>query len=83
MIDYFEYDIRKPEELIRELNLNIEKRLSLLYEKSYAVNCYKNNLNIFCSLPEKTILKFIKLGDFDIKEINCLRKKWGYNQILL
>lgn len=81
LVDYCEYDNWETRELIKQLDLNIEKKLSLLYDKNYILEEYKKNLCFFISLPDYTIKKLMKMGDFAIDEVNYLRRKWGYSQI--
>ena len=62
MTDYFEYDQRSIDELNKALDLNIEKMLSVLSDKECAFKDYRKNLDIFVSLTNHEIEKFIKLG---------------------
>lgn len=62
MTDYFEYDQRSIDELNKALDLNIEKMLSVLSDKECAFKDYRKNLDIFVSLTNHEIKKFIKLG---------------------
>lgn len=56
LVDYFEYDIRSMEELNKALDLNIEKRLSLIYDKQYVLKYYREHMSGgFMCLPLATI----------------------------
>lgn len=62
LIDYFEYSVRSIESLEESIDINIDKMLSVLSDRKCAFKDYKNNLNLFVSLSEHEIKKFIKLG---------------------
>ncbi len=62
LIDYFEYEIRSVESLEESIDINVDKMLSVLSDKECAFKDYQNNLDVFVSLSECEIKKFIKLG---------------------
>lgn len=69
LIDYFEYDIRSSEELNYILDINIRKRLSLLYDKEYVLNWYKIHLTALRIYPRTTVDKIIRLAHLNKEEI--------------
>ena len=75
---YFEYDKRSVEDLERSIDMNIEKMLSVLSDKKYAFKDYQNNLDIFVSLSEHEIKKFIRLGAISKQKVLQHRIKRGY-----
>lgn len=82
LVDYFEYDIRSMEELNRELDANIEKRLSLIYDKQYVLKYYREHMRgSFMCLPLATINKLSSLGDYDRKEVYRIRRELGYEDV--
>lgn len=78
LIDYFEYDIRSIASLKESIDINIEKMLSVLSDKKCAFKDYQNNLNVFVSLSEHEIKKFIKLGVVSKQVVLQHRIQRGY-----
>ena len=73
----FEYDIRTSEELIEQLDINIQRKLKLLEDKTYVLEYYKNNVDsFFIHKPMRTIEKLLNLYDFDREEVYRKRKAW-------
>jgi len=62
LTDYFEYENRSVEALEKSIDINVDKMLSVLSDEKCAFEDYQNNLDIFVSLSEHEIKKFIKLG---------------------
>lgn len=77
LIDYFEYDIRTPEDLEYQLDLNLRKRLSVLDDKNFVLEYYYKNLDQLIRLPVATISKLLNHYDYDREQINALRKAAG------
>lgn len=77
LIDYFEYEEREPEELIKQIKSNIDRRMELILKKEYVLKYYAKHIDVFARLPVSTIEKLIKLYDFDRNQINRLRQQWG------
>ena len=78
LMDYFEYDKRSVDELEKSLDVNIEKMLSVLSDEKCAFKDYQNNLDMFVSLSEHEIKKFIKLGAVSKQAVLQHRIQRGY-----
>lgn len=73
LIDWFEYDVRSENEFITQLQINIEKRLSLLYDKEYVLNLYRENWVLFRMIPYETVYKIARLAGIDADEAIAFR----------
>lgn len=82
LVDYFEYDMRSMESLEESLDINIDKMLSVLSDKECAFKDYKNNLDLFLSLSEHEIKKFIRLGAVSKQVVLQYRIQGGYKDNL-
>ena len=80
LIDYFEYELRDANELLEQLDGNVKRKMELIEDKEFVLNYYSNNLLVLARLPDCTIEKLIRLHEFDVNEINRLRKQWGYDK---
>ena len=78
LMDYFEYDKRSVDELEKSLDVNIEKMLSVLSDEKCAFKDYQNNLDMFVSLSEHEIKKFIRLGAVSKQIVLQHRIQRGY-----
>lgn len=78
LTECFEYDIRTPEDLVKQLETNINKKLMRVEDKEFILTYYLENIDVFITLPDKIISKLLKQCEFDIDEIKSLRKKCGY-----
>ena len=74
--DYFDYEFWDLAHLDRALDENIERKFAKLYDKNYILNLYREDLQQFAMLPEKTIRKLMKRGGFDEDEVWRLKKIW-------
>ncbi|MBQ3128700.1 MAG: hypothetical protein IJC13_06655 [Clostridia bacterium] len=77
---YFEYDIRTGEDLAIQLDINIKKKLSSVYDKEFALNIYRDNTDSLARLPELTVAKILDLYDIDRDKINSYRKSKGFTK---
>lgn len=78
LLDYFEYGQRSKEELDKQLDINIQRRLNKFYDKEYIFNQFRDDLMLLVDLPEATVNKIVQRGNFDEEKIYELRKELGY-----
>lgn len=78
LVDYFEYEIRSVESLEKSIEINVDKMLSVLSDEKCAFKDYQNNLDIFVSLSEHEIKKFINLGAVSKEVVLKHRIQRGY-----
>ena len=82
LVDYFEYDVRSKEDLERQLDINIQRRMGKFYDKEYVFKRLHNDLEDLATLLDDSIVeKFIRIGDFtesEIAEVYAIRHKWEY-----
>lgn len=80
VIDWFEYSCRTKEDFEKQLEINIEKRFNLLYDKDYVKNIFRNNWLVFRALPKERVIKLSKIFDLNPEEVlNIIRsdvRKW-------
>ena len=77
LTECFEYDIRTPEDLEYQLDLNLQKRLSVLDDKTFVLEYYHKNLDELIRLPVATISKLLNHYEYDREQVNTLRKEAG------
>ena len=75
LIDYFEYSVRTENDFKYSMNINMEKRFKLLYNKDYVLEQYRNDGVLFRKIPYDTIYKIARLAGLDIVEVLRLRDK--------
>lgn len=80
LVDYFEYELRDPEELLNQIESNVNRKMELVFDKTFVFNYYSDNLHVLARLPACTIEKLLSLYEFDRREISRLRKQWGYDK---
>lgn len=80
LTDCFEYEDRTSEDLSKQLEINMQKKLALLENKEFVLRYYSDNLDMLAILPEQTIEKLLNLYNYDRTEINRLRHEWGYSK---
>lgn len=73
LIDYFDYSIGTPEMLSESLDQNIARRLSLLYNKEYVLNLYRNNWILFRMVSYDTVDKICRLAGLDRNKVYEIR----------
>lgn len=78
LVECFEYENREPEDFLRQLDINLKKKLVLIEDKEFILSYYRENINELARFPDDDILKLLRYCDFDRDEINAYRKKWGY-----
>lgn len=78
LTDYFEYDVRSMESLEESMDVNIEKMLCVLSDEKCALKDHANNLDLFVSLSEHEIKKFIRLGAVSKETVLEHRIRRGY-----
>ena len=61
----FNYSERTAEEFFRELELNVEKRLSRVSDREYALEHYRKNWVQFRKIPYDTVHKICRLAGLD------------------
>lgn len=61
----FDYSERTAEEFLRELELNVEKRLSPISNREYALEHYRNDWVQFRKIPSDTVHKICRLAGLD------------------
>ena len=75
LIDYFEYSVRTENDFKYSMNINMEKRFKLLYNKDYVLEQYRNDSVLFRMIPYDTVYKIARLAGLDIAEVLRLRDK--------
>ena len=75
LTDYFEYDFRTEEDFKHSMDINIEKRLQLLYNKEYILDQYRTDWVYFRMIPYDTVHKIVKLAGLNIDEVIRFRDK--------
>ena len=75
LTDYFEYDFRTDEDFKHSMDINIEKRLHLLYNKEYILDLYRKDWIYFRMIPYDTVHKIVKLAGLNIDEVIRFRDK--------
>ena len=80
LVRYFEYDIRTPDDLIPQLDINIRRKLSLVYDKEFVLRIYQRYTDWLADLPECTVAKILDLYDIDRDKINSYRKSNGFTK---
>lgn len=78
LVDYFDYNARSRESADELIDINIEKMLSVLSDPNCAFIDYQSNLDLFASLSEHEIKKFIKLGALSKQTVLQHRIQRGY-----
>ena len=61
----FNYSERTAEEFLRELELNVEKRLNQVYDREFALEHYRKNWVQFRKIPYDTVHKICRLAGLD------------------
>ena len=75
LVDYLEYDKRDIDSAKKEISVNLEKQLMLIYDKEYVLNIYRKNLSDLLDLYQKDVEKIMKYGGFDEDEIERIKIK--------
>ena len=69
----FAYKQRSPEEFIRLLDINVEKRLKKLYNQDYVLDQYRKSWILFRKIPYDTCRKIAGLAGLDAEEVIRIR----------
>lgn len=80
LAECYEYYDRTAENLLKQLNINYELKVNALLDKEFVLKDYDKHLEVLARLPDYTIQKLLNLYGYDRREINRLRKQWGYNK---
>ena len=57
------------------MDINMEKRFQLLYNKEYILDEYRRNWVYFRMIPYDTVHKIVKLAELNIDEVIRFRDK--------
>ena len=69
----FDYSQRSLEDFIRSLDINIEKRLNQLYDRSYVLDQYRENWVSFRRIPYDTCRKIARIAGLDEEAVIKIR----------
>lgn len=69
----FDYSNRTVEDLICSLDINIEKRLSKLYDRTFVLTQYRQNWISFRKIPYDTCRKIARLAGLDAEAVIRIR----------
>lgn len=78
LIDRYCYIDNNIENLVQQLKVNIENKLSALNDYYFALRYYEKDLDYLSGLPIKTIKKLCAIYDFDKNYIETYRMKRRY-----
>lgn len=80
LVNWFDYSERSPDEFIRAMDENVEKRLHKLYDREFVLNQYRNDWVSFRRIPYDTVKKICRLAGLDYDEVVNIRdsrvRKW-------
>ena len=69
----FDYSLRSMDDFARSLDINIEKRLNKLSDRSYVLDQYRKNWILFRKIPYDTCRKIARLAGLDAEEVIRIR----------
>lgn len=80
LVNYFEYEIRNEKDLCKQIDINIQRKLSLVYDKEFVLKLYQRETDLLARLPEWTVAKILDLYDIDRYKIKSYRKSNGFTK---
>lgn len=72
----FEYECRTAEDFDFAMNINVEKRLTPVFDKSYVLDIYRNDWIYFRGVPHVTVRKLCGLLGIDAEKAIEVRDSW-------
>ena len=69
LTDCFEYSFRTEADFKYSMDINMEKRFQLLYNKEYILDEYRRDWVYFRMIPYDTVHKIVRLTDLNIDEV--------------
>ena len=80
IVDWFDYVNRSKENFEEQMSINVQKRLSSLYDKQYVLDLYKNNWILFRGISYEKIRKICSIAGLDYEKVieirNSFVKEW-------
>ena len=80
LVDWFDYVERSEDEFMREMDVNVQKRLLKLYDKEFVLEQYTKNWIKFRRIPYDTVKKICRIAGLNYDEVVRIRdsrvRKW-------
>ena len=77
LVDYFEYDVRTPEDFERQFDCNMAERFERVLDEQFILNRFREDWVLFRMIPVETVKKIAKLAGLDFDTVMAAANENG------